>query len=1006
MIRCHKFFLIALFALLPVIFLIGPVQARPPAQTSGPGLSIKLKNRTFIPPPGLDPALQSIAATASSGDRLHVLLQLDHIPSPTERNALVQQGIELQQYVPDNAWVAAVPATQLLGLTATGRGITWVGPWAGNDKLSANAQAQTFPAWATNATGQVQVMVLLHSDVPPATGEALVAARNGVVAGRLTFPPALTVWLEPGQVAGLAAEEAVLWVEEAPPPLSGTNDGARDALNVDIVQSAPYDLDGSGVNVFVFDGGRVDSHPAFSSRLTFVTGDTAATSDHATHVAGTVLGDGVGGSPPGGRDLKGMAPAASLFSAGYQQFLGATLFWDNAGDIETDYASARNIHNVDLGTNSIGSNTAANNFDCAIQGDYGISAALLDGIVRGDNATVGSPVIMTWANGNERTGGTPTGRCGSNFNTTAPPSCAKNPIHIGATNSDGDSMTSFSSWGPCDDGRLKPIISGPGCESGYVNGEFAIYSTDLSSTYSLKCGTSMATPAVAGVVTLGLEHYRDITGSSNARPSNALTKAWLIHTARDQGLTGPDYLYGYGQVDALKFINLISDTTKYRTGAITTTGETDTFTYFIPPGSGELKVSLAWDDYAASPIISNGAAALVNDLDLEVIAPDGSTTSYPFLLDPANPERAATTNGANSLDNQEQVIVSSPTPGLWTIRVKGTSVPQAPQSYALVHSHSGTLNCGADLVTNGDFEAGNSGWSLAGNVTAATVGSAPPGGTGNALLVGGNTTQNNMQEYGYQQVTLPPNATIAKLSFDWFMSTNESSPTIPFDTFYVEAYNTSLTQDLLVGDVRSNAWKANVWHGNDTLDLSPLAGQTVNLLFRSINDSLLTTSFYVDNVNLVTCTENETPAVATLELTKGAALGVISGQPLTYTLSLANLGSTPATTVILTDTVPASTTLNLASLSGDAIASGVTPGSLITWNIAADLAQNQSLSRTFVVTVTAAQSGDQIDNTAFALAANAPLVTDTTTTNIDVDNSDVGLLKVYLPVVVKGKGIR
>ena len=73
---------------------------------------------------------------------------------------------------------------------------------------------------------------------------------------------------------------------------------------------------------------------------------------------------------------------------------------------------------------------------------------------------------MTWANGNERSGGTPRGRCGSNYHTTAEPSCAKNPIHIGALNSDGSSMTSFSSWGPCDDGRLKPVVSAPGCESG------------------------------------------------------------------------------------------------------------------------------------------------------------------------------------------------------------------------------------------------------------------------------------------------------------------------------------------------------------------------------------------------------------------------------------------------------------------------------------------------------------------------------------------------------------
>ncbi|MCB0155802.1 MAG: S8 family serine peptidase, partial [Anaerolineae bacterium] len=695
------------------------------------------------------------------------------------------------------------------------------------------------------------------------------------------------------------------------------------------------------------------------------------------------------------------APAASLFSAGYQQYLGTTLFWDNAGDIETDYASARNNHAIDLGTNSIGSNTAANNYDCNIHGDYGTTSALLDGIVRGDNATVGSPVMMTWANGNERGGGSPTGRCGSNFHTTAPPSCAKNPIHVGATNSDGDSMTSFSSWGPCDDGRLKPIISGPGCESGYVNNEYAIYSTDLSSSYSLKCGTSMATPAVAGAATLGIEHYRDVTGNPNARPSNALMKAWLIHTVRDQGVAGPDYSYGYGQVDTLKLINLISDTTTYRGDTIAAHGEVDSFSYVIPANTGQFKVSLAWDDYAASPIISNGAAALVNNLDLEVIAPNGSTTYYPFSLDPANPERAATSSGANSLDNQEQVIIDSPTPGTWTIKVKGTSVPQAAQPYALVHTHAGTLNCGADLVTNGGFESGSTGWALSGSPTAATVVTAPAGGSGNAMLIGGNAGS-NYQEYGYRTVTIPANATIAKLSFDWFMSTSESSATVPADYFLFLAYRTDFGGALLAGDLRTNAWKPNVWHNNDYVDLSQLAGQTFNLFFWSINNASAQTSFYVDNVSLVTCTENEAPQAAELALAKTAAASVVSGQPLTYTLWLTNSSSVAATGVTITDTVPAHSSLSLASLSGDASAGGTTPGSLITWSLAADLAAGQSVSRTFVVNVNSGLSGGTISNTAAAVADNAASVSSNSVNTSIIEAAALSLSKAAPAAVSPG----
>ena len=61
--------------------------------------------------------------------------------------------------------------------------------------------------------------------------------------------------------------------------------------------------------------------------------------------------------------------------------------------------------------------------------------------MRGTNVNVNGSVLLTWANGNERGAGTPPGRCGGGYGTTSPPSCAKNPLHIGATYSDGSAMT-------------------------------------------------------------------------------------------------------------------------------------------------------------------------------------------------------------------------------------------------------------------------------------------------------------------------------------------------------------------------------------------------------------------------------------------------------------------------------------------------------------------------------------------------------------------------------------
>jgi hypothetical protein len=199
----------------------------------------------------------------------------------------------------------------------------------------------------------------------------------------------MTVWVPESRVAELAAEEQVLWIEEGGKPLTETNDGVRALMNADPVKTAPYNLDGTGVRLFVFDGGQVRAthnfyNPGSGSRVTITTADTI--SDHSTHVAGTAAGDGDGGRG------EGFADAASILSTGYDQVGGTMLFWDNTGDIESEYGLARNTHNADLANNSIGSNTAANGFPCVTEGDYGMSAALLDEIVRGDNGVVNDPV--------------------------------------------------------------------------------------------------------------------------------------------------------------------------------------------------------------------------------------------------------------------------------------------------------------------------------------------------------------------------------------------------------------------------------------------------------------------------------------------------------------------------------------------------------------------------------------------------------------------------------------
>ena len=90
-----------------------------------------------------------------------------------------------------------------------------------------------------------------------------------------------------------------------------------------------------------------------------------------------------------------------------------------------------------------------------------------------------------------------------------------------------------------------------------------------------------------------------------------------------------------------------------------------------------------WDDFEGD--YGAGGVMLVNDLDLELEAPGGSIY-YPWTLDPDNPSLTATT-GVDHLNNVEQVEVSSPTSGTWTVRVTATVMPEPNQDFSVVTSH-------------------------------------------------------------------------------------------------------------------------------------------------------------------------------------------------------------------------------------------------------------------------------------------------------------------------------
>ncbi len=628
---------------------------------------------------------QSPEFILSQPSERHVVVQFERPPSRTQRDRLASSNIHLLRYLGGNAWFARVSGGAKTAQAAARDGVSRSFEVRYEWKLHPTLQNGLRPAYATfrraapaAATGRatakgenadvemLAIYVLFHPDVDlQSQAEPIVHRHRGEIRSRVRSLNGAVVWIPSAELAAFAAEDSVEWIEPPLPPLTPTNDSNRTRTQADLVQAAPYNLDGTGVNVLVYDGGTASpGHPDLVGRVSVR--DASGQDDHPTHVTGTIAGSGL---LSGGR-YRGMAPGVTVQSYGYEYDGSGALLYTNPGDIEANYDQAIGTYGAMIANNSIGTNVAANAFPCDYEGDYGLVPLLIDAIAAGN---LGAPMRIIWANGNERG----YARCGTTYRTVPPPATAKNPIAVGALNSNDDSMTTFSSWGPTDDGRLKPDICAPGCQSDEDGG---VTSTVGSNGYDSYCGTSMAAPTVCGLGALILQDYR-ARHPDEPLPLNSTLKALLAHTAADLGRAGPDYQYGYGSVRVREAIDFAR-----RESLIERSVEQEQVQLFyvlVPSGTAVLKATLAWDD---PPGGLNTVAQLVNDLDLEAIAPDGSGIRFPWTLDPTHGDAPAIRTRPDRTNNVEQVLVESPIAGLWTLRIVGYSVPEGPQVFSLAAS--------------------------------------------------------------------------------------------------------------------------------------------------------------------------------------------------------------------------------------------------------------------------------------------------------------------------------
>ena len=457
----------------------------------------------------------------------------------------------------------------------------------------------------------------------------------------------------------------------------------------------------------IWDGGSVyAAHQEFSGK-TITNPDAAASNDHATHVAGTLIAKGV------------YAPARGMaFGA------GTLLSYDFNNDL-TEMSSA--APNLLLSNHSYGAFAGWDYDDINARWNwYGLPGdtvdykfGFYDDYTQGfDRIAYNAPYYtIVFAAGNSRgetgpaIGGTYYGyrsRTDQTFVNQGPrpsaissnagydimpfPANAKNLITVGAVtplpfgpaSRQDVAIADYSSWGPTDDGRIKPDLVG--------NGNDVLSTTNTGTTdYLTLSGTSMAAPNVTGSLYLLQEYYAQTNQGSFMR--SATLKALACHTAFDGGNTGPDYIYGWGLLNTRKAAQVITDNggKSIISETVLQQGQTQVFKV-IASGNGVLAATIAWTDpegaVTADGTINDRTPKLVNDLDLRVT--DGSTTYMPWVLNPDQPAAAAQKSD-NIRDNIEQVLVEGATPGkTFTITVTHKRTLQSGvQAYAMVVTGSG-----------------------------------------------------------------------------------------------------------------------------------------------------------------------------------------------------------------------------------------------------------------------------------------------------------------------------
>jgi hypothetical protein len=761
-------FAVAALTLLTLALLPAPTSAQRAKPRLDPR-TIRLKVGQFDPKAGV-PTFPTVANINRYllGVRGGYMVQFDRPITGADRKALKAAGASIKGYVPMMTLEVVMTEKERPAVEAI-PGVRWVGVYQPAFKLHPGLLEAVQARFEPGEKIKLQISLFPGEDEPGMKQIRSLGARvMNIDRGRSFLVTQVEV--ASGQLRGLAKIPQVRYIEELyrPVPLNdrsrvhtGLDDVADDTFSSGLDPSLDGKDEASGFQIKYghFDTGLENAHTDFNTAVvTFEPGADSNDLDngHGTHTAGSIVGDGreygtVPEEAPQTGDVtekkwRGVTPQAALHHISFD---------NNYSDQQIFEREAE--EGAQISSNSWGY--------ASILGavtDYNSNAAVWDeGVWDADDDVAGQqPLIVFFSAGNGGGWNTPYNGCSSNGpDNVGSPGTAKNVITVGNNETDrgaggacgdysglGDNveeMNASSSRGPVDpdgtgQGLFKPDVTNIGgywvasteatgtasqCSESVVepdcpNSGALGYCSDTGLAYAYMNGTSMSCPLTAG---MGGVLMQDLVVNRNVpEPKPSLIKALLINGARDLQPSSCNYTFdvsqsvihqGWGFVQATNSLYGPNGTPGWRNiefeneeeaNAVATGGY---YSRHITVATvTPLKVTLVWTDFPAAA--GSGSPLVVNDLDLEVTGPDGTS----FLGNNFVGEWSVPGGSADRYNVVENVYIQSPSSGTYTITVKGFQVSQdqepdkigVNQDFSLVWS--GSLGPCESTCGNNTFE--------------------------------------------------------------------------------------------------------------------------------------------------------------------------------------------------------------------------------------------------------------------------------------------------------------